>query len=128
MADLSGSFFGYREFEPGLIGRITLDLWELPGKVPHEMKVYPGGGWGDAPDAYGDMVTFPWQSIIVLIMAKDNNALFQLSSDGVNYQDEGEIDPKINLGAWFHRYAAYGFRIKNKSAGLVSRYQVMAFR
>ena len=124
MADFTGEYFGYREFEPGLIGRITLDLWELPGKVPHEMKVYSG----DAPDSYGSMITFPWQTIIVLLMVKDNNAEFELSSDGVDYQDEGEIDPKLNLGAWFHRYGAYGFRIKNKSAGLVSRYQVIAFR
>jgi len=124
MADYTGQFFGYREFIPSLIGRITLPLWELPGEVPHELKVYKG----DAPDDYGDMVTFPWQTIIVLIMVKDNNAEFQLSSDGVDYQDEGEIDPKINLGSWFHRYAGRGFRIKNRSPGLVSKYQVIAYR
>ena len=124
MADFTGEFFGYREFEPGLTGRIMLALWELPGKVPQAMKVYSG----DAPDDYGAMITFPWQSEILLIMVKDNNALFQLSADGSNYEDEGEVDPKINLGSWFHRYAARGLRIKNQSAGLVSKYQVIAFR
>ena len=120
----SGSFFGYRELEAeAAVGRVQLPIWELGGPVPHNMKVYQG----EADDDYGEMVSFPWQTIILLVQVWDNNAIFKLSDDGETYQDEREIDPAKNLGSWFRRYAARGIAIKNKETGLTARYQIVPF-
>jgi len=125
MAHYVGLFYGYRESViSGWIGRIALPLWELDGPVPSQMRVYTG----NAPDAYGAMITFPWQSEILLLQVWDKTAIFQVSKDGVTYEEEKEVDPDKYFGSWFHRYAAYGFRVKNKTAGQVARYQVIPFR
>lgn len=119
------SFLGYRELEIEVAaGRVMLPLFELDGPVPHQMKVYKG----DAPDSYGDMTVFPWQTEIVLLQVWSSKGVFQLSSDGAGYEDEKELDPEKNLGSWFRRYAARGFRVKSKTPGSTARYQVIIYR
>lgn len=119
-----GSFWGYRELLLKIVGgRVTLPLWELEGIVPHAMQVFKG----DAPDEYAAIQTFSKKSAILLLQVWQNPGIFQLSYDGVEYQDEVEVDPEKNLGSWFHRYEAKGFRVKNKAAGSVAKYQVIPF-
>lgn len=101
-----------------------MPLWELDGPVPSRMRVYTG----NAPDAYGAMTAFDWQTEILLLQAYEKTLIFQLSKDGATYEDEKEIDPEKDFGSWFHRFAAYGFRVKNKTAGQTGRYQVIAYK
>lgn len=118
-----GSFFGYREAIIPTVGRVQLPIFELLGPVPSKMKVYRD----NAPDGYGEMIAFPWQSLLMLVQVWNNKAMFKLSADGDTYQDEKEIDPEKNLGSWFRRYAARGIAIENKEAGSTARYQIVAF-
>lgn len=118
-----GSFWGYRAGVFPITGRVCLPVWELDGPVPRALKVFQG----DAPDAYGAMQTFPEQSLIILVQVWNNKAVFQLSEDGQTYGEEREIDPDKKLGSWLRRFAARGFRIKNKAAGLTAEYQVVTY-
>lgn len=104
-------------------GRVQLGVWELEGPIPSAMEVLDG----NAPDAYGAMQTFTKQTKILLLQVWDNPGVFQLSADGSTYEDEVEVDPDKNLGSWYHRYAARGFRVKNKTGAAVARYQVIPF-
>jgi len=123
MSSYVGSFYNYRMARYIPVGRVQLDIWELDGKIPHNMKVWRG----TAGDAYGAMQSFTFQSVIVLLQSWNNTAVFQLSNDGSTYQDEIEVDINKNLGSWFHRFAGKGFRVKNKQAGAPAYYQVIAF-
>lgn len=120
----SGMFYGYREWVFGRIGRIMLEIWELAGKVPHTLEVFSG----QAADAYGNMVTFGGQSAIILVLTWDATANFQLSPDGSAYLDEFQVDPDKDMGGFIRRFAARGFRVKNRTPGLISRYELVAFR
>lgn len=124
MAHYYGLFYGYREWLGSRIGRLMLELWELDGKIPHTLEVFEG----DAGDAWSAMYSFGGQSVIVLVMAWDASALFELSEDGSTYLDETEVDPDKEMGGFVRRFAARGFRVKNKTAGLTARYQFVAFR
>ena len=124
MAQYYGLFYGYREWVTGRIGRLMLELWELEGKIPHTLEVFEG----DAADAWSAMYPFAGQSVIVLAMAWDAGCMFQLSQDGTSYLDETEVDPDKEMGGFIRRFAARGFRVKNKTAGLTARYQFVAFR
>lgn len=126
MANFRGMFFGYREIVVLLRpGRIQLPIWELDGKIPTRNITYSG----NAADAYPAITQFPnlEQSEIIWVQTWDEALMFKLSADGVNYQDEIEVDPDKNLGAWFHRVSARGMALKNKSAGSVARYQIVVF-
>ena len=119
-------FFGYR----GIVviprpGRVQLPLWELDGKVPTRNETYSG----NAADAYPAMTLFPnlEQSELIWVQTWDEALMFKLSADGVNYEDEEEVDPDKNLGSWFHRVSARGFSIKNAAAGSIARYQMVVF-
>ena len=125
MADYQGMFYGYRQGGIPAVGRVQLGPWELDGKTPYTMQVFSG----NAPDAYAAMQTFAiGQTQMLLLQVWDNEGIFQMSRDGDTYEDELEMAPEKNLGSWFHRMAAYGFRIKSKQAGMTARYQVIAFR
>jgi len=106
-------------------GRVQLPLPEVVGRMPGRNVTYSG----NALDAYPAMTQFPnlEQSAAILVQTWGNALTFKLSPDGVNYQDEEEVDPDKNLGSWFHRGSARGIAVKNKSAGLVARYQVVVF-
>lgn len=128
MADHVGTFYGYRERPlptPPItaFGRVMLPLWEWFGKVPHENDTFQG----DAPDAYGDMIPFD-QSEIVLLQVWKNKAVFKLSADGAEYEDEITLDPEKSLGSWLHRYSARGFAVRNETPGETANYQVVIFR
>lgn len=125
MASYSGMFFGYREaLFSAARGRISLGWLELQGRIPYTLDVFAD----DAGDSYSAMETFGGQSLILWAQVWDKAAIIQWSYDGTTYQDEKEIDPDKNLGTFLRRMAMRGFRIKNKAAGQISRYQVVAFR
>jgi len=75
------------------------------------------------------MTIFPnrEQSELIWVQTWDESLMFKLSADGVNYQDEEEVAPDKNLGAWFHRSSARGIAVKNQSAGSTARYQIVVF-
>ncbi|KKN57108.1 hypothetical protein LCGC14_0565800 [marine sediment metagenome] len=126
MANYVGMFHGYREFVFEVSpGRVTLPLWELDGKIPTRNITYSG----NAADAYPAITQFPSleQSEAIFVQTWDEALMFKLSPDGVTYQDEIEVDPDKNLGAWFHRVSARGFSIVNASAGSTARYQMVVF-
>jgi len=106
-------------------GRVRLPISEVAGRMPGRNVTYSG----NALDAYPAMTQFPnlEQSAAILIQTWGNALTFKLSPDGVNYQDEEEVDPDKNLGSWFHRGSARGITVKNKTAGLVARYQIVVF-
>ena len=125
MASYTGMFYGYREYVLIGGGRIMLPIWELDGPIPTRNVTYNG----NAADAYPAMTQFTnlEQSEIIWVQTWDNALMFKLSPDAVNYQDELEVDPGKSLGSWYHRASARGFALKNKSAGSVARYQLVAF-
>lgn len=126
MAAYVGVFYGYRGYVlVGGGGRIQFPLWEMMGKIPTRNSTYQG----NAADAYGVMTQFTRleQSEVIWVQTWDESLMFKLSTDGVNYQDEAEVDPDLNLGSWFHRASARGFAIRNKTPGSVARYQLVAF-
>lgn len=120
-----GMFYGYREFIFKAGGRVQLAIWELDGNIPTRNTTYDG----TTGDAYPAMIQFPnlEQSEAILVQTWDNALTFKLSPDGVNYQDEKEVDPDKDLGSWFHRASARGIALKNKTAGSNARYQVVVF-
>lgn len=68
------------------------------------------------------------QSLLVLIMAYDNEAVFRLSKDGVGYSETVEVDPNAKLGgSFFRRYSGKGFSVRNRTAGKIADYQVVGF-
>jgi hypothetical protein len=119
------TLYGYRAFRPvsGVVGRVTLGLWELEGKIPTTNETFDG----NALDNYPLITLFRQVSEILLIQTWDENLSIQLSQDGVAYQDELELDPGLSLGSWLHRYAARGFSVKNTTPGSTARYQIVAF-
>ena len=129
MANYAGCFVGYREWKK-LGGRIQLELWELDGRIPSWMEVYAG----TAGDTWSAMQTFidsrtskQEQTIMLLIMAYDNEAVFRVSVDGVVYSEIIEIDPNAKLGgSVFRRYSAKGFGVRNLRSGAAAKYQVIA--
>lgn len=124
MAMFRGMFYGYREYVFAIGGgRVQLPIWELDGRIPTRNTVYAG----NAADAYPAITAFGEQSEVILVQTWDNNLMFKLSSDGISYVDEEEVDPDKNLGSWFHRAAARGIAVKNETPGSVARYQVIAF-
>jgi len=124
MAQYYGVFYGYREYpKVAVVGRLVGVLGRLD-RVPHAYDVFRDS----AADAYGAMITFTDQSIYVIAEVWQQKAVIQLSYDGQTYQDELEIDPDKDFGAMIRNFAGRGFRIKNKDAGSIARYQVLAFR
>jgi len=125
MAAHVGMFYGYKGFVFPVGGRVQLPFWELDGRIPTRSLTYSG----NALDAYPAITTFPRleQSEVIWVQTWDNKLMCKLSEDGVNYEDEFEIDPDKNLGSWFHRASARGFAVENETAGAVARYQIVAF-
>lgn len=118
-----GTFYGYRELLEKPVGRVQLGIWELDGKIPTTNLTFAGS----ALDAYPAMQILAIQSEIILIQSWEAVLDVKLSTDGVNYQDQFEVDPDLKLGSWFHRYSALGFTVKNNAAGLTAKYQVVVF-
>lgn len=86
---------------------------------------------GNAPDTYGTAITFIDQyaiagvSRLADITVWDNPVEISWSYDGVTFGDDYEIDSDdqpVQLPV-----AIRAFTIRNKTAGLVGRYQVAAF-
>lgn len=86
---------------------------------------------GNAPDAYGAAITFVDQygaagvSRLVDITIWDNAVELTLSYDAVTFGDDYEVDSDdqpVQLPQ-----AVRAFKIRNKTAGNVGRYQVSAF-
>ncbi len=128
MLHSGGSFYGYRAPAPPLsvaVGRVALSILELDGEIPTRNITYDG----NALDAYPAITQFPnlEQSAIIWVQTWDEALTFKASADGVNYQDEMEIDPDKNLGSWLQRTSARGFAVKNLTPGDTARYQVVVF-
>lgn len=121
MALYGGVFVGYRGWRPPL-GRIALPLEEWEKRIPSAMQVFKG----TAPDAYGAIQTFSNPSWVILAWAYTNSVTFQLTYDGVTWQDEIESDPNAARGgAYYMDYQAVGFRAKNTAPGATGRYQLI---
>jgi len=124
MAHYYGVFYGYREFPiVPVTGRLVGHLAILE-RVPSAYDVFRDS----AADDYGAMLPFTDQSIYILAQVWQQKALIQLSYDGTTYEEELEIDPEKEFGSIIRKFAGRGFRIKNKDAGAIARYQFLAFR
>lgn len=124
MAHYYGVFYGYREYPKVAVVVGRLGILGMLDRVPHAYDVFRDS----AADAYGAMLPFTDQSIYIIAQVWGQKALIQFSYDGTTYEEELEIDPEKNLGSMIRKFAGRGFRIKNKDAGSIARYQVMAFR
>jgi len=122
---MPGTFYGYRgRLAAPVVGRVSLGMWELAGRIPTTNTTYDG----NALDIYPVITVLRPASELLLIQTWDESLAVMLSQDGVTYQDEIEIDPDKNLGSWFRRYSARGFTVKNKTPGSIARYQIVVFR
>lgn len=124
MAHYHGVFYGYREYPKVAAVGGRLGILGMLDRVPHAYDVFRDS----AADDYGAMLAFTDQSIYIIGQVWGQKALIELSYDGETYQEELEIDPEKNFGSIIRKFAGRGFRIKNKDAGAIARYQVMAFR
>jgi len=82
---------------------------------------------GNAPDAYAAPITFGAGVVtkFIDITIWDQSVYIAFSFDGVTFGDDFEVDyddPPLQLP-----FACSAFVIRNKTAGLVARYQVAGF-
>jgi hypothetical protein len=90
-----------------------------------------GGGYtrnetktGNAPDAYGAAIAFKAAMGRVDLFVFDQSAIFKRTRDGVTWDDEIEV--------WKDSFYSFDcttlqFNVKNKTAGLVARYQAIGW-
>ena len=82
---------------------------------------------GNAPDAYGAAITFTNPSRILEVTIWDQPAVLSLSYDGVTFGNDIEKDPGAEGFPYQIFYQCKAFKIKNKVAGNVARYQVIGW-
>ena len=87
-----------------------------------------GGGYdrnevksGNAPDSYGSAIAFSQKCTRIDILTWDYPCIFKRSRDGVTWDDEFEIPADFFMSV---DCDTKEFKIKNKTAGQVCRYQV----
>lgn len=82
---------------------------------------------GNAPDVYGAPITFGTGVVskFLDVTVWDQSVYISFSFDGVNFGDDFEVDyedPPLQIP-----FACSAFLIRNKTAGLIARYQVAGF-
>jgi hypothetical protein len=82
---------------------------------------------GNAPDSYGSGEVFGAGVVtkFIDITVWDQSVFISFSYDGVTFGDDFEVDyedPPLQLP-----FACSAFRIRNRTAGLIARYQVAGF-
>jgi len=78
---------------------------------------------GTAPDDYGAAIQFDEVVSVIDIFIWDYPVIFKRTHDGLTYGDEFELDP----GQYRFEVSTHSFNIKNKTAGLTARYQVIGW-
>jgi hypothetical protein len=79
---------------------------------------------GDAPNDYGTPLVFDQVVSKLDIFIWDNPAIVQRSLDGTLWQDEIEIPANT---VYSFDCTTHSVRIKNKTAGLIARYQIIGW-
>ncbi len=81
---------------------------------------------GNATDTYGATIAFSGRTKQVDITAWDNNLEITASYDGAASHFEGDIE--IPSGTTFPTpLACEGIRVRNRTAGQVARYEIIAW-
>lgn len=134
MAHITGSFAGYREFPAPLKNRrpalfLPVKRWtnaptwfqlEQLGPIPYESAVFAG----EAGDAFPASFTlFPFFARAIQCSIRAHSAEIIFTYDGQTALPMLEFDQNFvrMQGTW-------GFMIRNRTPGLVARYQVVPLR
>lgn len=97
---------------------MSLHFWDRERYI-HDSYKYQALN-GTAADAYSALEKYDISPRMALLYVFDNPLILQFTYDGINYVDERRFD----VGRFLIEVSV-GYRVKNATAGLNSRYQIL---